>query len=117
MEPVPLLLAVAGAPAAERDERREHGGELIDRFRPELRFEPVGIDGAEVVVERLEYRGEGDVALELRRPAAQHEPAATVCPQGELRQQARLADSWLPGDLEPAGLAGLDPIERRLEQP
>jgi hypothetical protein len=95
------------ARAQPRQDRRQRGDDAGVERVGQLRM------GADVVVERVDPDGEGEVGLELGRAAGQHERAALARAVRQLADEAALAD---------AGLAcqrgGVGPVvgERRLQR-
>ena len=75
------------------------GGEDLTELTAELNAEPLelmGIERAEVLVERIDEDTEGKIALELGGAPGENNVAAGFCKRPELCEQAALADSGPP---------------------
>ena len=96
-------------------QRRKDEAELRPGFVAQaaqaLRREP-----GDVLLQRVDERPEGQVALELRRAAGEHELSAGLGAPSELRQQAGLADPRLARELDRARPPPLDLVKRGVER-
>ena len=87
-------VAVTGARPVDTRQRREDLGELGERVLVEV-GELVRRQALQVLVQRIDEHGEGQLALELGCAPRVHEPAAPVGAEAKLGEQAGLADSRL----------------------
>ena len=75
----------------------------------------VSVERAQVLVERVDERAVGQLALELGGPPAEHEHPARAGVLLERAQQPRLADPGLAGERDDRGRARLEFVERAPE--
>ncbi len=101
------MAAVAGPP--RRAERGQRDGEV----RHQLGV--AQLLGRDVRVERFDPDAVGEVALELRGGAREHDVAPVVRAPAQLGEQPCLADPRLALDRDAGGLAAAERVERRVE--
>ena len=88
-------VAVSGARPVATRQRREDLRELAECVLVEI-AELVRREAPQVLVQRIDEDGEGQLALELGGAPREHEPAAPVGAQPQLGEQTGLADPRLP---------------------
>ncbi len=111
---IPLVLDPRAGSVAERRQRREHLSELTPDVVVEP-AEPARLEALQVLVERVDEHPERQVTLELGGRARQHKQATLVHPGRQLCEEACLADSRLPDELDRRGVAGLELREEEVE--
>src|SRR5215211_5968660 len=99
----------------ERPQRREDVPKLRSNLVVE-RGEPLWVQAAEVLVERIDENGERQVVLELRRRPAKNEVPADLGASGELPEKTRLADPRFALHLDRALAASIELLEKPLER-
>ena len=116
VDPVALALESDGVGASEVRKRREDPRELRPHLLGEV-AEATRLGALHVLVERLDEHPEGDVALEVRGRAPEHDVPARVGASGDLGQEPRLADPGGAHHLDGARSAGRQPVEGVVEPP
>jgi len=104
-------LAAAGERPLRREDMRELRSNLVVEYS-----EPLRVQAAEVLIERIDEDGEGQVVLELRRRPAENEVPADLGASGELPEKTGLADPGFARHLERARAALIELVEKALER-
>jgi hypothetical protein len=112
---VTLVLERRIATGGDGRQRRQDTRELCPHVGVEQR-EPLPLQALDVLVKRVDEHPERQVALQLRGRAGQHEAIPGVCTRGELGEQAGLADTGLPDELERTSTAFLEFVEEVVER-
>ncbi len=84
--------------------------------RRSMRPTQLGVERAQVLVERVDEDPVGEVLLELGGASGEDEPLPLLAAERQLGQQPGLADARLPGDLEHGVPARLDAVEGALDE-
>jgi hypothetical protein len=99
--------AVRGVIGQRREDLRQLDADLVAQRRDELR-----IEARDVLVQRIDEDPERQIAIELGPAAGEHGAPPRVGPQGQLGQEARLADPRLALDDQARRIAIADDAER-----
>ena len=115
MAAIALVLERDLAAVGERPQRREDVRELRLNLVVEG-GEPLRVQAADVLIERIDEDGERQVVLELRRRPAENEVPADLGASGELPEKTRLADPRFARHLDRARAASIELVEEPLER-
>jgi hypothetical protein len=115
MAAIALVLERDLAVVGERPQRREDMRELRSNLVVEG-GEPLRLQAAEVLIERIDEDGERQVVLELRRRPAKNEVPVDLGTSGELPEKTRLADPRFASHLDRARAASIELVEEPLER-
>jgi hypothetical protein len=115
MAAIALMLEGDLPAVGERPQRREDVRELGSNLVVEY-GEPLRVQAAEVLVERVDEDGERQVVLELRSRPAKNEMPADLGSSGQLPEKARLAYSRFSRHVDSPRSASIEVVEEPLEQ-